>query len=553
MRRQAALPFLAQAKRTFDRSPTTSSASSFFFDVSFDLKTPLKPSYMIFHEPLLFSLSFRALIGGAPLPRETSIDPNLTTPSLPFSVRRTILRDDDTAIAVCNEMPEFLACFNYLQTKLHPSQPDPSEDLRRRLAKVCCQGFTSDGTPFSMLSPVIPSLEATKNVIEFLEGFPGIDLHRAFLNSPHAIMHPLAISRHALEDRARAFSSRLGLSRDDLGRLFNNNVYFLLQGSVRTRGSRRPEEGYGMSVGGLSISSMEALIDRSSGVETVVVTEDLPVFRCLEVIERLGFTREETRSIILRSPKLLSARPERLHVGIQTLHDTIGMDEEQVKKAIWRQPCIIYISVDKINALLEWMKSNGLKDREKISATLASFPHLMSFNQMSNLNSTTEFLRKEAGLSEGHITRILRYAPDVYARSISRLRQNMASYRQAGMNDLCLAAMLAKYPGHLRFDISRSPYSEKVRYLKEVLGREIGPTLATNPMYLSYNMDRIASRHEFLMKKRRRDFALTSWLSASSVRFATQFAESTLEEWTAFLAEWRRRKNGEASASPRNE
>jgi hypothetical protein len=57
-------------------------------------------------------------------------------------------------------------------------------------------------------------------------------------------------------------------------------------------------------------------------------------------------------------------------------------------------------------------------------------------------------------------------------------------------------------------------------------------------MYVSYGMERIASRAAFLKLTGRSQGALTSWLSATETAFANRFAGKSLDEWLDFKVKW---------------
>ena len=94
------------------------------------------------------------------------------------------------------------------------------------------------------------------------------------------------------------------------------------------------------------------------------------------------------------------------------------------------------------------------------------------------------------------------------------------------------------YPGALRCDFSLPPYSTKLRFLKEELNMDIVPALVCNPMYVSYGVERIASRAAFLKLAGRSRVAVTSWLSATEPDFANKFAGKSVDEWIGFKYTW---------------
>ena len=110
----------------------------------------------------------------------------------------------------------------------------------------------------------------------------------------------------------------------------------------------------------------------------------------------------------------------------------------------------------------------------------------------------------------------------------------------AGLTGSHLSSYLAANPGALRCDFAAHPYSTKLKFLKEELDREIGPTLACNPMFTTYSIQRIASRAAFLKESGRSMEALTSWLSWRDVEFSERLAGKPFEEWSEFKERWTR-------------
>lgn len=124
-------------------------------------------------------------------------------------------------------------------------------------------------------------------------------------------------------------------------------------------------------------------------------------------------------------------------------------------------------------------------------------------------------------------------SPDVFGRNLDRIKSHVESMMAIGMTTeelrryisnsiimfsfyyiipqedcldyhakgllLLLCRLVYSYPGALRFNLAAEPYRSKIRFLKESLDQNPPSTLAVHPKYLSYSMDRIASRAAFLM------------------------------------------------------
>lgn len=90
----------------------------------------------------------------------------------------------------------------------------------------------------------------------------------------------------------------------------------------------------------------------------------------------------------------------------------------------------------------------------------------------------------------------------------------------------------------LRYDLSSPIYAAKFRYLTEELKVDIATTLRNNPMYVSYSIERIASRGAYLDTVGRSRKGVTSWLSWNDADFAKTLAATSLESWLDFKKGW---------------
>jgi hypothetical protein len=137
---------------------------------------------------------------------------------------------------------------------------------------------------------------SVRPVLEFLKALPGVALARAVSNCPHLLTTPPSL-RVRFPTNAAWLTRELALGPGDLGKLVNTNAYVL----------RRP----------LEATTRPAL----------------------DLLRGLGFSGEEVRSVVLRQPKILAYRRDRLEHGLGSLRHA-GMAEAQVKAAVWKLPSV---------------------------------------------------------------------------------------------------------------------------------------------------------------------------------------------------------------------
>lgn len=100
-----------------------------------------------------------------------------------------------------------------------------------------------------------------------------------------------------------------------------------------------------------------------------------------------------------------------------------------------------------------------------------------------------------------YFVQILMDAPDVFGRSLVLLQRHLDHMSAAGLTHEEIKQICERYAGTLRLDLNAPRYVQKLKYLQEVLDRDLGPTLVTHPFYLTYGIERIALRAAFLQVK----------------------------------------------------
>lgn len=96
--------------------------------------------------------------------------------------------------------------------------------------------------------------------------------------------------------------------------------------------------------------------------------------------------------------------------------------------------------------------------------------------------------------------------------------------------------LFSAHPALLRCDLASPAYAAKLEFLEEGLGREVGPAMALNPMYLTYSLGRIVQRGLYLKSRGRPTHSITAWLGAGDDNFLKFAGDEGGEGYAAFLA-----------------
>ena len=243
---------------------------------------------------------------------------------------------------------------------------------------------------FRRVEPVVPSLElVVRPVIEHLKAIPGVSLRRVIAASPF-LLTTAPEQRLRMPSVAEQLAAELGLSGDQLGRLVNSNAYVL----------RR--------------------------------TLDTTVLPALGVLRALGLAPEQVRRAVLRHPRVLSYRADRLEYGVATLR-LVGLNDSQLRSVVGLASFTLGLRRGRAMAAVAWLRRCGVPQRN-IPATVARSPQLLGFSFAANLEPTLAFLKGEVGLSDAAVAKMLVNTPGVVGYSLGRLRGNLGSMLAAGLD-----------------------------------------------------------------------------------------------------------------------
>ncbi|KAK9293268.1 hypothetical protein L1049_021260 [Liquidambar formosana] len=278
---------------------------------------------------------------------------------------------------------------------------------------------------------------------------------------------------------------------------------------------------------------------------------------CLKSVEEIERTitflnRFCSIEIIVRRPVILNYDLERqLMPRIGFLTQLSGEDEDATGTVLRKLPAILSYSVEHLESHVKFLRSfAGLTDEEIFKIFLV-FPNVISASKKRKLHPRIDFL-KQCGLNSNDIFRFLIKAPlflglsfeenlvhklsclvkigfeyrtkelavamgAVTRTSCENLQKVIGLFLSYGFSCEEIIAMSKKHPQILQYN--HSSLEEKMEYLIEEMGREVGELLAF-PAFLGYKLDdRIKHRYEVKKKIIGEGMSLNKLLSVPTERF----------------------------------
>ena len=334
----------------------------------------------------------------------------------------------------------------------------------------------------------------TKDILDYFEGLESVDLRRVLRNSPF-ILGASRLLLDSFEANRRRVMSSLELQDKQMGKIISSNAYVV---------SRPFTSAVGPS---------------------------------LEYLESLGYTTSEIRSIVLRFPRILMLSRGKIE-GVKESLCVFGIGEEDFVKILRKFPPVVGLSASKIELARRWLVEQGLDSGDALKASVSKFPQILSHNLEEKVDPIVNYMVQELGLPKLVVRTALLAAPDVFGRSLDTIKKNVSALESIGMTKIDITRYLTSFPGGLRIDIRQDPYLSKLGFLEKNLGQKPSAVLPIHPRYLSYSMDRIAPRAEFLRFKERSTNGVTGWCAASDAVFAQKFARATIDDWLVFKSNW---------------
>ncbi|KAL4457306.1 hypothetical protein ABPG75_012171 [Micractinium tetrahymenae] len=398
--------------------------------------------------------------------------------------------------------PEELATLEYLQEQVGMSEAEAEQAV----AQMCTfyMGWQQRSKPL-----VFSFEKQVKPVADLLGSLPGADLKRIISACPSLLVKAPAAD---LERRLQRLCTWLGLTQAEQAQVLNKSPHTLFTGNLDKR-----------------------------------------IFPFLSRLEGLGFRRAEVKAMVLRLPNFLLYSVAKLNERIRWL-EAIGMSPADVRTVLWKFPTVVCHTPGACVVGMQWLLHLGVPDKD-CTTIIRRLPAVITYSSQKR-RRFLDFMRGELGLDNAAIARIVRHTPDTLGRTVERLRSNVAGLESFGMRKDQVQRLIVANPSVLRLDITSPTYSNKLRYLKEGLQPE-NPveTVVTYPFYLSYRLDRIVLRTEYLKFIGGSISSLAAWLAMSEKRFCEEWAGTSVAQFHAWAAEWRHSPEGKhwlGLASKRN-
>ncbi|KAJ0046499.1 hypothetical protein Pint_05190 [Pistacia integerrima] len=258
--------------------------------------------------------------------------------------------------------------------------------------------------------------------------------------------------------------------------------------------------------------------------------------------------------LIVKRPKLLNYDLDtQLLPRINFINKLSRGDVDATGTVLQKFPTILSYSVKHVENHVKLLRSFGGLNDEEIFKIILVFPGMISASRERKLHPRIEFL-KQCGLDSSDLFKFLTKAPLFLALSCDNLAHKLAflvkigyKYRTKeltaamgavtrtscenmqkvigvflcyGLSFADILAMSKKHPQILQY--SHSSLEEKMEYLIEEMGREVGELLAF-PAFLGYKLDeRIKHRYEVKRKTLGEGMSINKLLSVSAERFKTK-------------------------------
>lgn len=242
-----------------------------------------------------------------------------------------------------------------------------------------------------------------------------------------------------------------------------------------------------------------------------------------QLVPRIGFLLElsggdedATATVLRKLPFILAYTLDHQKDHVEFLRSFAGLTDEEIFRIILVYPNLFSASRKrKLHPRIDFLKQCGLSSND-IFKFLIKAPLFLSLSFEENLAYKLVFLVK-IGYENG--TKELAMAMGAVTRTSCKNMQEVISlFLNYGLTSEDILAMSKKHPQVLQYN--SESLEEKLDYLIEEMGREIGELLAF-PAFLGYKLDdRIKHRYEVKKKVLGEGMSLNKLLSVSTARFA---------------------------------
>ncbi|KAJ0103547.1 hypothetical protein Patl1_05288 [Pistacia atlantica] len=226
---------------------------------------------------------------------------------------------------------------------------------------------------------------------------------------------------------------------------------------------------------------------------------------------------DATGTVLKKFPTILSYSVKHVENHVKLLRSFGGLNDEEIFKIILVFPGMISASRErKLHPRIEFLKQCGL-DSSDLFKFLTKAPLFLALS-CDNLAHKLAFLVK---IGYKYRTKELTAAMGAVTRtSCENMQKVIGVFLSYGLSFADILAMSKKHPQILQY--SHSSLEEKMEYLIEEMGREVGELLAF-PAFLGYKLDeRIKHRYEVKRKTLGEGMSINKLLSVSAERFKTK-------------------------------
>ncbi|KAF5442650.1 hypothetical protein F2P56_035289 [Juglans regia] len=265
-----------------------------------------------------------------------------------------------------------------------------------------------------------------------------------------------------------------------------------------------------------------AFLGRFGGIDLIVKrpvilnydldSELIPRVRFL--VELSGGDKDATGNVLRKFPMILSYSVKHMEGHIEFLRSFAGLNDNEIFKILLVFPSLVTASRErKLRPRIEFLKQCGL-ETDDIFKFLIKAPLFLGLS-FDNVEYKLVFLLK---IGYKYRTRDMAVAMGSVTRtSCENLQKVIGLFLRYGFSCADIVAMSTRHPQVLQYN--HNSLEEKVEYLIEGMGREVGELLAF-PAFLGYKLDeRIKARYEARKKIVGGGMSLNKLLTVSTERF----------------------------------
>ncbi|KAK1262176.1 hypothetical protein QJS04_geneDACA021833 [Acorus gramineus] len=238
-----------------------------------------------------------------------------------------------------------------------------------------------------------------------------------------------------------------------------------------------------------------------------------------------GGDEKGTEALLRKLPSVLAYTVEHYESHVEFWRSYVGLRDDKIFKMLLVYPNIFSASRErKLAPRIEFLRECGLGSDDIFKFFLKS-PLFLSLSFKKNLSKKLSFLVK---IGYEHRTREMAFAFGASTRtSCENMQRVIGMFFEFGFTGEDLFAMSKRHPQVLQYNYES--LEEKMEYLIEEMGRDIGELLAF-PAFLGYRLDdRIKKRYELKKETRGKDMSLNKLLSVSSKHFYSKKLKNSRE------------------------